>query len=132
MAVKGKTPKQTMRGKTHTKVKLTFPPGIGRNQALQVLNEHIGKINGDSVSIEILAGGGKKSERYVGKVFGEVIGRALARDTATLSISAIVIPERRVAEGILLRSTSEIWHEIVVRLKDDWRSAHEFSAEQWE
>jgi len=55
----------------------------------------------------------------------------LAAHTA-LQISALIIPEREVAAGILLRSTSALWTEIVRELGVDWTLAYKLSSEKWE
>src|SRR5690242_5218777 len=39
---------------------------------------------------------------------------------AALSVTSVIIPERPVAEGLLIRSTSAIWAEIVRSLGSDW------------
>jgi restriction system protein len=58
---------------------------------------------------------------------------------AALSISSIIIPEqgllipdRAVAEGILIKSTSLLWLEIAQRLGEDWSIASQFTWRQWE
>lgn len=51
---------------------------------------------------------------------------------AVLVVNGIIIPERKTAEGILLRSTSAIWIDIVKRLSGDWSVARQLTAEQWE
>jgi hypothetical protein len=38
-----------------------------------------------------------------------------------LSVTSLIIPERPVAEGLLIRSTSAIWTEIVRALGSNWR-----------
>jgi restriction system protein len=57
----------------------------------------------------------------------------------TLSTSALIIPEqglvvtdRKVAEGRLIRSTTVIWTEVVKRLASDWSVAQQLTPEQWE
>jgi restriction system protein len=52
--------------------------------------------------------------------------------TPTLSISSLIIPERNVSNGILIRSTSDVWVEIVQRLGSDWSTAYQLTPEQWE
>ncbi len=52
--------------------------------------------------------------------------------TATLSVSSIIIPERSTAEGILIKSTSLVWDEIVQALGDDWTLAYQLTPEKWE
>jgi restriction system protein len=62
-------------------------------------------------------------------VFGPLLPLAL---TASISVSSLIIPERRTAEGILVKSTSAIWSEIVERLGSDWNTAFQLTADQWE
>jgi restriction system protein len=63
-------------------------------------------------------------------VFGHPLS-ALA-STASITVSSLIIPERKTAEGILVRSTSAIWSEIVQRLGSDWNVAFQLTADQWE
>jgi restriction system protein len=51
---------------------------------------------------------------------------------ATLSVSGIIIPERSTAEGILVKSTSLVWTEIVEVLGNDWSVAYQIAPERWE
>jgi restriction system protein len=51
---------------------------------------------------------------------------------AVLRISSLIVPEKSANEGILIKSTSHVWVEIVRRLGDDWSVAHEISPGQWE
>jgi restriction system protein len=53
-------------------------------------------------------------------------------ETVKLSLSGIIIPERQVSEGILLRSTSVVWQEIARKLGADWTIAYQLSPENWE
>jgi restriction system protein len=53
-------------------------------------------------------------------------------ETVKLSVSGIIIPEKRVGEGILLKSTSTIWSEIAERLGADWTVAYQLGPENWE
>lgn len=51
---------------------------------------------------------------------------------ATLSIETVIIPDRRTAEGILIKSTSAIWTEVVGSLGRDWTLAFQIPPEKWE
>src|ERR1700730_2470660 len=51
---------------------------------------------------------------------------------ATLSGSSVIIPERSTAEGILIKSTSWVWGEIVQALGDDWTLAYQLTPEKWD
>jgi restriction system protein len=55
-----------------------------------------------------------------------------ARRAATLSVSSVIIPERSTAQGILIRSTSLVWGEIVQALGNDWTLAYRLTPEKWE
>jgi restriction system protein len=51
---------------------------------------------------------------------------------ATLVVQGLIIPEKKVAEGILIKSTSAIWLEIARRLGTDWALASQLTPTQWE
>jgi restriction system protein len=51
---------------------------------------------------------------------------------ASISVSSIIIPERKTAEGTLIASTSSIWTEIIDRLQSNWSLAYELPPERWE
>jgi restriction system protein len=51
---------------------------------------------------------------------------------ATLVISSLIIPDRRVDEGILIKSTSAIWFEIGRAFGKDWSRVGELTPTQWE
>jgi restriction system protein len=55
-----------------------------------------------------------------------------ATTQATLVLSALLMPEETVHEGVLIRSTSAIWFEIARKLGADWAVARELSPIQWE
>ena len=46
-------------------------------------------------------------------------------DTVKLSVSGIIIPKRKVQEGILLKSTSAVWREVADKLGADWMIAYQ-------
>src|SRR4051794_9069858 len=61
------------------------------------------------------------------------------RVAPALSVSALITPgqnllvsEKSIAEGILIKSTSVIWSEIARVLGSNWARANELSPEQWE
>jgi restriction system protein len=60
----------------------------------------------------------------------DVIPSLIAR--VNLSVTSIIIPERPVAEGTLIRGTGVIWHEIVQHLGSNWDFAYELPSERWE
>ena len=55
-----------------------------------------------------------------------------AAATASITVSSLIIPERKTTEGILVRSTSAIWSEIVQKLGSDWNLAFQLTSDQWE
>ena len=60
---------------------------------------------------------------------GEIRG---ARESVSITVSSLIIPERKTTEGILVRSTSAIWSEIVQKLGSDWNLAFQLTSDQWE
>jgi restriction system protein len=57
---------------------------------------------------------------------------SVSRTAPALTVYSLIIPERQVHEGILIRSTSDLWAEIVQRLNSDWSAAYQLRPEQWE
>lgn len=59
---------------------------------------------------------------------------AMQRGSAlvTLVLQGIVIPEKKVDEGTLIKSTSHVWAEIAKTLGADWSQANQLSWLQWE
>ena len=53
-------------------------------------------------------------------------------DKVTLAISSLIIPDKLVHEGVLIKSTSVIWAEIVEKLDADWSVAYQLPADKWE
>jgi restriction system protein len=49
-----------------------------------------------------------------------------------VTLSGIIIPEKKVHEGVLISSVSFAWVEIAEMLKGDWSRAHEVSPSKWE
>lgn len=81
-----------------------------------------------------MPGYGAIGELAIGEIRAVDLPKKIAEsaDKATLSISSIIIPERRVAEGILVKSTAILWREIVESLGSDWSRAYQLSPQQWE
>lgn len=50
----------------------------------------------------------------------------------SLTVTGLVIPEKKVAEGILVKSTSALWVEIVEKLGKDWNEAYSIPPDKWE
>jgi restriction system protein len=57
---------------------------------------------------------------------------AAGAQSATLSTSSIIIPERPTEEGVLIKCTSLVWNEIVHALGNDWSIAYQIPPEKWE
>jgi restriction system protein len=57
---------------------------------------------------------------------------AAKAQSAALSLSCIIIPERHTPEGILVKATSLVWNEIVQALGNDWTVAYQIPPEKWE
>ena len=55
-----------------------------------------------------------------------------SRDIASLVIQGIIIPERKTQEGLLIRSYSTVWRELVRQLSADWSVALQLKPDQWE
>lgn len=53
-------------------------------------------------------------------------------EIATLVLSGLIIPEGRVDEGILIKSTSAVWMKIAREFAADWSRALQLSPTQWE
>jgi restriction system protein len=51
---------------------------------------------------------------------------------ATLTVTTLIIPDEKVSEGILVKSTSAIWLEIASKLGADWSRVGELTPTQWE
>lgn len=51
---------------------------------------------------------------------------------SVLTISSLIIPETKTADGILIKSTSAVWLEIAKVLSGDWSQALRLTPRQWE
>jgi restriction system protein len=52
--------------------------------------------------------------------------------SAALVLEGLIIPDKKVSEGVLLKSTSAIWLEVAKRLGNDWAVALQLTPTQWE
>jgi restriction system protein len=59
-------------------------------------------------------------------------GTRKAPRKVTLSVSSVLIPEKLVPEGLLVRSTSLMWKDLLRTLNTDWTKAYQFTPYQWE
>jgi len=55
-----------------------------------------------------------------------------AAEKPSVTLSSLIIPERKTAEGILVQSVSAMWNEIVRCLGSDWSVAHTIPSDKWE
>lgn len=60
------------------------------------------------------------------------IGRLVGPEKPELRVSAVIIPERKIAEGLLVKSASVVWGAVVSQLEKDWEEAYEISPHMWE
>jgi restriction system protein len=50
-----------------------------------------------------------------------------------LSVASVIVPERNVTEGVLVKATSVVWAGILEELeKKDWQNAHDIPPRVWE
>jgi restriction system protein len=49
-----------------------------------------------------------------------------------LTLTGLVLPERKTSEGTLVRATSLVWAEIIAHLGKDWSKAFEIPPDKWE
>jgi restriction system protein len=52
--------------------------------------------------------------------------------TVDLTVSSVIVPERKVAEGVLVRSVSVVWGAVVEQLNEDWTKAYDIPSRVWE
>ena len=57
---------------------------------------------------------------------------AQSAEKVTLVLTGLLIPERQVPHGLLIRSTSALWAEVVRVLGGDWSRATEIPSDKWE
>jgi restriction system protein len=50
-----------------------------------------------------------------------------------LSVASVIIPDKKVTEGVLIKATSVVWASVLEELeKHDWKNAHEIPPRIWE
>jgi restriction system protein len=55
------------------------------------------------------------------------------RRKVDLSVTSVIIPERKVAEGVLVKATSLVWTTVLEELeKQNWQNVHEIPPRIWE
>jgi restriction system protein len=55
-----------------------------------------------------------------------------ATNIASLTLNALIVPERKTSEGLLIKSYAAVWVEIAQRLGEDWNLAFQLNDRQWE
>lgn len=60
------------------------------------------------------------------------LGRSLRPPLPVFGVQSVIIPERQIAEGTLVKSTSELWLAIMRTLQKDWNQAHTIPWRVWE
>lgn len=55
-----------------------------------------------------------------------------ASQKASVALYSLIIPDKKTAEGVLVRSTSTLWTEIVSQLGSDWSLAYNIPSDRWE
>jgi len=69
--------------------------------------------------------------RNFDRLLGDLIERK--REKVDLSVSSVIIPERKITEGVLVKATSVVWASVLEELeKKDWVDAHEIPPRVWE
>jgi restriction system protein len=80
--------------------------------------------------IEHLKDGGDK---FPANAIAELISEIeKSKKDTTLKVQSIIIPDQKVAEGVLIKSVSMIWARIVEVLHRDWPRAYEIPPRVWE
>jgi restriction system protein len=75
---------------------------------------------------------GERMRQTFDTIFMQGIVSSNIAKVPRFSVSSIIIPERSVAEGTLIKSTSIIWMELVRQLGSDWSIAYQLSPKDWE
>jgi restriction system protein len=75
---------------------------------------------------------GLRLQQSFDMLFAQATVGSFSSKVPQFSVSSIIIPERPVAEGTLIKSTSTVWTEIVRRLDTDWALAYQLSPRAWE
>lgn len=56
----------------------------------------------------------------------------LPKEKPVLAVGSVIVPEKPVAEGVLVKCTSLVWASVVSELQADWRQAFEIPPRVWE
>lgn len=56
----------------------------------------------------------------------------LPKEKPVIAVGSAIVPEKPVAEGVLVKCTSLVWASIVNELRDDWRKAYQIPPRVWE
>lgn len=57
---------------------------------------------------------------------------ALRTQVPSLTVSSVIIPAGKTQSGLLVKSTSAVWDELVKELGADWTVAYKIPSERWE
>lgn len=63
---------------------------------------------------------------------GELPRMRIGSNIISFVMQGIIVPDQKVSEGVLLRSTSAVWIEIASVLGNDWSQAWQLTPDQWE
>jgi len=81
------------------------------------------------MGLRIRLRGGLRGSSKLGAAADRIVEGA---KLATLIVSSLIIPQKRTQEGILIKSTSAVWQEIVDELGADWSNAYKLPSDKWE
>jgi restriction system protein len=74
----------------------------------------------------------RRAERLHELILEAIAARKLDNDNASLDCIAVVEPEERSNEGLLVKAAAVAWREVVEALIKNWSLAYEISAQKWE
>lgn len=77
-----------------------------------------------------LKGGGRSFDADWVQDINQLIEQS--KKHATLALQSVIIPERKVTEGILVKSISVLWARMVEELSLDWTKAYQIPPHIWE
>jgi hypothetical protein len=104
LRTKGKAPGEVQ-------VVISFAEGLSTFQKKQLLSHEIEHLR---------QGGNSDDVAFLDTMSETIKALAVDRKEADVSISSVIIPERKTKEGLLVKSTSYVWEEIVQEIGSDW------------
>lgn len=75
---------------------------------------------------------GRVEPADMSRIFDLVDGVIPKPEKPTFSVSAVVIPEKKVPAGLLIKSTSIAWAAVINELERDWTKAYQIEPRVWE